>query len=254
MGSHFFVLGRGILQSIKESLKNEEFFHCFQPIFDTNNWKEIGYESFLRSNTRPNPEIVFLEARKEEQLYELDSWSIYHATRNYEKSGMSKKDGLLFLNIFPSTIVHEQFPSFINKIMSEFTLENQQIVFEVSESEVIFQLDIFKKRVQDLKNQGFLIAVDDMGKDHSCLKLIVETEPDFIKLDRYFAEDLHLSDKKQKIIKLLLTYSEQFDIKIILEGIETPSEMAIAKALGIPYCQGFMLGEPEKLTVSVNGV
>lgn len=239
------------METIKEAIKNKEFYHHFQPIFDIKDWKIIGYESFLRSDNRPKPEIVFEEARKEEQLYEMDTWSIYQAIDTYQRSGSLKKEGLLFLNIFPSTILNDQFPAFIKKIMLEFSLTSEQVVFEILEAEVITEMDKFKERIVALKNQGFLIAVDDMGKDQTCLKLIIEIEPHFIKLDRYFAKDMHLSPKKQAIIKLFIDYCRQFDIKFILEGVENPKEIAMAKALEVPYCQGFVLGEPEEVSKGV---
>lgn len=235
------------MSSIKQSLINKDFFHDFQPIYDIFSWKKIGHESLLRSTSKQDPKIIFEKAKEEKWLYQLDSWSIDKAAHTYQQKGLLKKQGCLFVNIFPSTILNENFPSFVNKMMDDYTFESKQIVFEISESENIFQVATFNERVNELKKLGFLIAIDDMGKDQSCLKLIVDTEPHFIKLDRYFAENLHLSEKKQMIINLILNYGQQFGSKLILEGVETPTEMAIAKALGVPYCQGYILGKPEGL-------
>lgn len=250
LGAFFLCLRRSKeLETVKQAIERGEFYHYYQPIYNIGYWKVVGYESFLRSKSGINPEAIFMKAKSEEQLYELDSWSIHKAAETYRKAGMLKKDELLFLNVFPSTIINPSFSSFINKIMNENMLESQQVVFEISESESNYHLEKFKNAIQQLKQQGFLIAVDDLGKDGSSLKLVIEIEPDFIKLDQYFSRKLHLSKEKQMIIKFLINYAEQFNTKLILEGIETPSEIAIAKALGVTYGQGFLLGRPEQLVV-----
>ncbi|WP_078430927.1 EAL domain-containing protein [Alkalihalobacterium alkalinitrilicum] len=232
---------------INNLIREENFYHHFQPIYDLNNWRILGFEVLLRSKLFPNPEATFIEARKEKKLYELDSGSIHKAISTYRSAGLTKSKGKLFLNIFPSTLLHPNFPTFLNKIIAEDVLLSQQIVLELSESEINNKMDELKQKIAVLKNFGFLIAIDDTGKGYSNAQSIVELDPDFLKLDRYFSKDLHLSKKKQSYIQLLNNYSVQNDCSVILEGIETPSELAVAKTLDIQYGQGFILGKPSLL-------
>lgn len=234
--------------SIKNFIREEKFYHHFQPIYYINSRKKLGYEALLRSQIHSNPELTFQEAKREKQLYELDSRSIHKAISTYNLAGLSKKNGTLFLNILPSTILNQNFPSFLDQIITENYLHSQQIVLEISESETVEAFDIFKKQILDLKKQGFLIAIDDIGKGYSNFKNIIELEPQYLKLDRYFAQDLHLSKQKQAIILLLLKYCEQSRGQLILEGIETEEEIEIASALGIPIVQGYLLGKPALLS------
>jgi EAL domain-containing protein (putative c-di-GMP-specific phosphodiesterase class I) len=237
--------------SIYTFIREEQFYHYFQPIYHLSNWTKLGYEVLLRSNLYSNPEYTFLEAKKEKQLYELDSRSIHKAILTYHKAGLRKKDGNLFLNILPSTILNQNFSSFLNKIIADNYLVSQQIVLEISESELIDDLEDFKIRISELKKQGILIAIDDIGKGYASFKNIVELEPDFLKLDRYFAKDLHLSTQKQTLISLFISYCEQYKTQLILEGVESEEEVAIAKALGVPFAQGYIIGRPALLQESI---
>jgi EAL domain-containing protein (putative c-di-GMP-specific phosphodiesterase class I) len=231
-------------------VKEEDFFHYFQPIYNIKNWVKLGYEVLLRSEAYPNPELTFKQAIKEKQLYELDSRSIHKAIRTYRSAGLSKNDGLLFLNIFPSTILNPNFPSFL-KYFTNILQNSQQIVLEISESEMIEDFDTFKERIIELKKNGFLIAIDDFGRGYANFKFMIELEPDYLKLDRYFAKDLHLSKQKQTIVKSFVTYCREYKCNLILEGVETEQDMAMAKLLGIPIAQGFLLGKPGLLKQSV---
>lgn len=237
--------------SILQAIEYEEFYHVFQPIFETNNWGEIGYEALLRTKFSSNPEIIFQKAKKEKQLFELDSRSIQKAVRTYFTEG-SKKDGYLFVNIFPSTIIHPNFPSFLKMIIVEKDGYRQQgnvdikIVFEILESEFISDsnLQIFKERVNQIKEDGFLIAIDDIGKGFNALPLLIEIDPNFLKLDRYFSKDLVQSKQKQSIIDLLNQYCEHFCCKLILEGVEKNVDLDVAKLIGVRFIQGYLLGRP----------
>lgn len=228
-------------------IKNEEFFHHFQPIYNLNGWRVIGYEVLLRSNIFPNPEAAFELARRNKQLYELDSRSIHKAVLTYLMAGFSKRDGKLFINVFPSTLQNKDFHSFIDNIMYDYHLSSQQIVLEICESEQILDMKGFVKIINELKRNGISIALDDVGKGHGDIQKIIELEPDFIKLDQYFADDLPNSKKKQDIIKSLMQYCDRFQSQLILEGLETLEELNFAKRFGILLGQGYVLGKPENL-------
>ncbi|MDP4086381.1 MAG: EAL domain-containing protein [Bacillota bacterium] len=67
------------------------------------------------------------------------------------------------------------------------------------------------------------------------MNMIIELEPHYIKLDHYFSINLSKSRYKQEMIKSLLHYSEKFDIQVDIEGIESESDLVMAKRLGISH-------------------
>lgn len=230
-------------------IRNEQFSHCFQPIIDIQTWTRLGFEGLLRTSHFENIEDTFKLAKIEKQLYELDSRSIHKAALTYHSAGFSKKDGYLFLNVFPSTLTNTNFLPFIRKIITENTYFSQQIIFEISEMEVINDFSSLKKNIMQLRSEGFLFAIDDVGKGNSNVKCIIELDPDFIKLDKYFSNNLYKDLKKQEFIKSIIQYTDNHEIKLVLEGLETPMDLAIAKAIGVKYGQGYVLGRPESLLV-----
>ena len=225
-------------------INNEEFSHQFQPIYNLDSWRIIGYEGLFRSDKFQTPEEMFQFARKQKRLYELDSRSIYKAVRTYQQAGFSNRDGRLFLNIFPSTLERTSIHAFLSNMKNEFQLSSQHIVLEICESEKIQDIAKFRKIIDELKKQGISIALDDIGKGISDIQRIIELEPEYIKLDQYFTVDLHTSKKKQVILESIIRYSDVFQSKLILEGLETPIDLATAKISGVPFGQGYILGKP----------
>ncbi|QYY43226.1 EAL domain-containing protein [Aneurinibacillus thermoaerophilus] len=226
-------------------LSKKMFYHLYQPLYNLSNWKIYGYEAFFRTEQVNNPELFFLLAKKYQKLYELDILSIFHAIATYwrKRKGFESK---LFINIFPSTIIHPEFTRFLNEVTSIFTFKTKNIVFEINEQEEITDFSLIKKAICSLKEQGFQIALDDVGKGFYSLRHLIELEPDFIKLDKYFSHNLSNCEKKQNLIKSLIDYCNE-EIVLILEGIEKAEDLAIAKVLHVPIVQGYLLDKPSIL-------
>jgi EAL domain-containing protein (putative c-di-GMP-specific phosphodiesterase class I) len=227
----------------------KHFYHCFQPIYSLPSGNKKGIEALLRTK-KGTTNTIFEQAKQTNRLYELDTQSIHKAIWNCYAADHAMKEGLLFLNIFPSTLLNPNFPSFMNKILIEHTLPCQHIVFELNETEQTFRSEdssLLKERIIFLKKCGFLIAIDDIGKGWSSLSTLIDLEPSFAKLDRYFSMNLSTSPKKQMMISSLVQYCSNNQIELILEGIEKEEDLHVAKSLGIKLGQGYLLGKPELL-------
>lgn len=233
--------------SIRNLIQTDNYYHLFQPIYDISTWTVIGYEGLLRTNLFSSPDITFREAKKEKQLFELDSGSIQKAAYTYQTAGFSRREGFLFLNVFPSTILNTNFPTFLKGIMNDEQVQCQQLVFEINELEQVLDFDTFQKHINLIKEQGFQIALDDFGKGFTDFKTIIEIKPNYIKLDNYFSKELHTSKEKQTLIEMFVKYCSIFNGNIILEGLENAMDLAIAKSLGVNFAQGYILGKPQSL-------
>ncbi len=149
----------------------------------------------------------------------------------------------MFINVVPSTIINPPFFALVDKIINENHLNSQQIIFEINENE-IFNFEKLKREIYRLKNLGIKIAIDDYGKGYSNLMSVLELHPDFIKLDKFFMEQIFESDQKKEIIHYMQRLCNKFDSKLIVEEVENPIELALLKDLGIKYAQGYLLGKP----------
>ncbi|MFS0555961.1 EAL domain-containing protein [Brevibacillus sp. 179-C9.3 HS] len=229
--------------SLKESL-----YPVFQPLVQLATGQFFGYEALLRSSTHQTPELLFRAARTEERLYELDILSMKKAIRTYfTKSTAIDSVPLLFINVFPSTLLNPAFIAFITEDL--YRPWNRRIVLEINEAheeDKMWEIKLLGQKIHELRQHGFLIALDDVGSGAASLKKIVEYEPDIVKLDRYFGKQLSSIPTKQKLVSLFVHYC-QGQTQLVLEGIEEPEDLSVALDLGVPVGQGFLLGHPEQL-------
>ncbi|MCA0972282.1 EAL domain-containing protein [Halobacillus litoralis] len=228
---------------IRSLLEKCSFSHHFQPIYHLASWYPIGYEALFRSELTANPAETFQMAREDDQLYELDTLSIKQAIACFYQENSRHNHDLLFVNVYPSTIVHSGFINF----MQRYVKQTHSIVLELNEAEPILDLEELSARIEELKLLGIKVAIDDVGKGASQLQSILNLKPNFIKLDRSLTQDLHLSRQKQTFIELAAMFCQQFNMTMILEGVETAEELDMAKSLRVPFAQGFAIGSPKPL-------
>jgi len=220
------------------------YYHVIQPIFHLSDNKIHGFEALLRSSPKQNPEKLFQLAEAENKLFQLDMHSIFLACDMFYEQKALSDACFLYVNIYPSTLLNPNFYDELKTLKSKMKFRSASIVLEINEAEKMVHANVLSEIIEELKNQGFLIAIDDFGKGSSSLRSIVELEPNIIKIDRYFANNLHREPKKQQLIKLILEFTSEDSI-LILEGIETEEELQTAKKLGVHFAQGYLLGKPE---------
>lgn len=181
-------------------IKKLNIFHVFQPIINLSNDEIIGFEALIRSEEIPNPEVLFQKAKNEGLLYELDMLSIRLACETFKKECLQEEPSAftLFINIFPSTLCHQHFYEEFIKIIEEVALDFQNIVIEINEKE---KTNIYRlhKNIQQLKQVGFRIALDDLGKGNSIFNSI-EIETHIAKIRPFLCDEFENGFEKRSYL------------------------------------------------------
>ncbi|UOQ48288.1 EAL domain-containing protein [Gracilibacillus caseinilyticus] len=235
---------------LHDLITNEKFEHYFQALYDLKSLSPVGYEALLRTRLFKNPEILFEKASQTHRFFELEVRSIRKALIAYDSIVTGAWDEKrLLINVYPANLAQLDFPEFLDCAIQDTKIRPNQIILEINEPDIMQQIEDVHDNVKALKNKGYSLAIDDVGKGVSSLKAIVELKPDFVKMDRYFAQHLAKSSRKQEMVRSIVNYCLHTDTKFVLEGIEVPEDLAMAKSIGVSYVQGFLLARPEPLEV-----
>lgn len=220
-----------------QTIVTSDLVHWYQPICQLETGEILGYEALVRNKFLKefSPLEIFKQAAEEGKRTYLDCHLLFQAVNSVSYIC----DYMLFLNVFPSTLLEKWFLSWWDE---HFTAP-VPLVIEISESEPVNDWEALKSVIAELRKRGVKIALDDMGSEYSFFQRWVELSPDYIKLDRYYAVGLAQNSLKQRIIKYLTKLFDGYS-KIILEGVETEEDLNTAKQLGISYAQGYLLGRP----------
>ena len=166
---------------------------------------------------------------------------------------MNKPSGTkIFLNVDGQIFQDSNFISgFTNRKLEKFGLLNEDIVFEITERTDIENYVLLQAIMNHYIDQGYQIALDDVGAGYSGLNRVVNTTPNYLKADIELVRNIHLSKSKQSMMKLLVEYCDEMGLKLVAEGIETQEELECICNLHVHYGQGYYLGIPER---KFNGV
>jgi EAL domain-containing protein (putative c-di-GMP-specific phosphodiesterase class I) len=228
-------------------IRKRSFFHEFQPLWMTETEEIFAYEALIRTEPRINPILIFQYGREQGTLFEFDAASISNAIYEYPESYFEKY--FLFVNIFPSTIVHHKFSEFVEELVKTYPMIKGKVVFEINEDPVESYLWVeegFVSGLELLKSKGFRIALDDLGLTAASIEKIARNKPDFAKLDRSCSVNLAKSINKQKNIYSILSKSD-CNMVMVLEGIEKKEDLIMASRLGVPAVQGYYIAKPHRL-------
>ena len=120
------------------------------------------------------------------------------------------------------------------------------MIFEILENVTVAKSsDKITERLNELREIGFRVAVDDFGIENSNFSRLLEINLDFIKIDGIFIKNLKNSEKNIKIIKAIVSLAHALEIETVAEFVEDEKTYEIIKKCGIDFAQGYYIGKPE---------
>lgn len=220
----------------------------FQPIVSLRDGSIFGYEALSRGpqgTPLHNPETLFKYAQNLNMLWELEQLC---RTKALEAVLYSEKQFQLFMNVNPYIMQDFKFKQgFTKEYLKNYSIDPENLVFEITEKNAITNIFSFKKIVANYKEQNYKIAIDDAGAGYSGLNLISDVHPHFIKLDMNLIRDIDKDATKQSLVRSMCEFAILSNTGIIAEGIETEKELVQLINIGVNYGQGFYIQKPSPL-------
>lgn len=224
---------------------------AFQPILNIHNAKIFAVEALLRNYEDIGFKSIFSlfdYIHKENILYSFDLALREKAFKKFTTI-KEHKDIKLFFNLDNRLL---EMPNFSNgntiKLLKKYDIKKENICFEISERHEISGDCNLEKTLQHYKEESFCIAIDDFGIGYSGYKLLYDTKPDVIKIDRFFLQGIENNLKKRVMLRSITHLAIQLGIKVIAEGVETKEELLTCKYIGCHLIQGYLIQKPTKNT------
>ena len=227
------------LQALDELLSQQLITLHLQPIFNAQTREIEASEALMRSQ-HPlfRGPLDILNATQLAQR-ELDLQRVL-TSLNRQIREQIPEHIKLFMNIDP--VVFGQ-PEHLDEVFSDVYPYASSIVLELTERGQLCG-DAWVESVNRLRERGFEIALDDLGAGYNSLGAVAAVSPEIIKLDISLVSNLHTSQPKREMVRLLSEYAQRHQIKTVAEGIELREEADTCTKLGIRWLQGYHLERP----------
>lgn len=220
----------------------------FQPVVDLGNGRVHGFEALSRgpaNTTEYSPINLFEAAAATDLVFELDRHCRRRALRTAHDLPPEYQ---LFINVVPASMYDPDFQgATLRGFLESLGLAPAGIVLEVSEQYAIENYTLFVEALQNFREMGFSIAVDDIGAGYSGLEKIAHLNPRYLKFDMQLVRDIDESHVKREMARALKTFADKMGSSIIAEGIEREGERQACLELGIDLGQGYLMARPALL-------
>lgn len=232
---------------IKDAIEKDNIVPFFQAI--CNDKKEVvKYETLMRirdKNEKGEEEYIlpykFLDVAIKTKQYP------YLASQLFKKTFEALKNtdkqisiNLSFKDIQDRTFV-EMLDNYLNHIDNVY---KNRLVFELLESDFISDYKILNEFIKKYRAQGIKIAIDDFGTGYSNFAHILETRPDYIKIDGSLIKSINEDKNSYEIVKSIVEFSKALNIKVIAEFIHSEEVFKTVLEMGVNEFQGYYLGKP----------
>ncbi|WOE69789.1 EAL domain-containing protein [Hydrogenimonas thermophila] len=235
-----------IVSMIKKAISNSRIVSYFQPIIDNKTMKIAKYESLVRlidENDKVLSPYFFLETSKKTNYYT----KITNIVLEYSFDVLKHCRADISINLSAIDIEQKETREKILQLLENNKNYTSRIVFELLEDEDVREFEIIKEFIKNVKTYGVKIAIDDFGAGYSNFERLLDYQPDILKIDGSLIKNIETSAYSISVVKSIVTFAKEQNIKTIAEFIENESIYNIVKELGVDYSQGYYFGKPEPL-------
>ena len=232
-------------RDLKSILSEGRLRPHYQPILDLRTMSVHGFEGLVRGpsdSVLHSPIRLFNTARASGHLLRLELACIRTLVQAFHAGGPDQR---LFVNISPDSLSWCAQASILRMAdVHALGIRPEQIVIELTECDPTLDYKRLLRTADLFRGQGFSIAIDDLGEGFSSLRLWSELRPEYVKIDQHFIQGVSLDPVKLQFLRSLQEIAQKTGARIVAEGVETESDLAVILELGLDFAQGYLLGRP----------
>ena len=136
----------------------------------------------------------------------------------------------------------------IRKIAAEYQINPKQLRVEITETVMMSDIEKRIAMLNDLRNDGFLVEMDDFGSGYSSLNMLKDMPVDIIKIDMVFLNKSTNDRKAKTILQNMIILSDDLGITSLTEGVETVDQYEMLTDMGCKMFQGYYFAKPMPIT------
>ena len=229
---------------LRYAIEQDKLVPYYQAIVNNKTGKWEKYESLVRiidENEKVITPFFFLEIAKRTKYYEI-------LTKTVIKKSFDtfKNTNIEFsINLTIKDIINKNIQDYICNMLKTHNVDNQ-LVFEIVESEGIENYDEVIAFIDKVKVHGCKIAIDDFGTGYSNFNYLLKLKTDYIKIDGSLIKNIDTDENAKILVKTIVNFAKELNILTIAEYVENSTIYEIVKDLGVDYSQGYFFSEPRK--------
>jgi diguanylate cyclase (GGDEF)-like protein/PAS domain S-box-containing protein len=232
------------LRVARGAVNDKTVVPVYQPKFDIDDGSLVGFEALLRWR---DPRLgLQLPATLEEafgdyelaaKIGELMQNKVAEDIRRWIDSGIDF--GRVAINAAPAEFLRDDYAEHFLSVLAEHELSASRFEVEVTEHAFVGRANEYVARALSvLKAADVSVSLDDFGTGSSSLSHLRDFRVDIVKIDRSFIQQMTEDEEIAAIVTAVVRLARSLSIDVIAEGVETPGQLDLLRAMGCHMAQG----------------
>ncbi|MEZ5902056.1 MAG: EAL domain-containing protein [Alphaproteobacteria bacterium] len=241
---HYLKENANKIASLKALVGQQAFKLNFQPIVYLPSEQICHYEALVRFNTDESPYELIVFGEDIGIAPDIDMAILKRAIGNIERNKKDNPDLRIAVNISGQSIQSETFFRRLVEMLDETDVDPKHLLFEITESTGIGNLDKVNAYLQELRKRKFEICLDDFGAGSASFQYLNALDIDCVKIDGKYIRDALNSTRDEAMVRNLARMCQDLGVTTIAEMVETQEQLDYLIGIGVDKAQGWMFGKP----------
>lgn len=237
-----------LTNSLHRVLERQEFFLEYQPIMDAQGMERRGCEALIRW-AHPDlgvisPAVFIPLAEQNGLMAAIGEWVLMMAcsqNKSWQEYGFQPLPVSVNLS---GDQLRSELPTMVISCLQQTGLEARYLELEITETIAMEDSSEVIEILQQLKDYGVRISIDDFGTEFSSLSRLKDLPVDCIKIDGSFIWGIGTNSKDESIISVMIHLAKKLGLQVVAEGVETEAQLGFLKEKGCDGVQGYYCGRP----------
>lgn len=233
-------------RDLPKAIDNGEFYLAYQPIIAATTKTIVGLEALARWNHPVYgliPPTVFIPLAEETNMIHLLGKQLLeqacYQLRRWQDQFPDQPSLQVSVNVSVIQFLQLDFPWHVEAVLKASQIDPSNLKLEITESALLENNSVVSLVLEKLGRLGVKLYMDDFGTGYSTLARLQMLPVDTLKLDRSF-----VINQNWEICEVILDLSKRLNFHVIVEGVETQSEMLKLQEIGLPMMQGYYFFPP----------
>ncbi|WP_308637890.1 EAL domain-containing protein [Paenibacillus silvisoli] len=237
-----------MINELNAALERNELSIVYQPQLDIRTGEITGNEALLRwqhaefGSVPPAKFIPLAEASG--LIISIGEWVLRTAcaqNKAWQDAGMAPME--VSVNLSPLQFMQPDFVALVRTILEDTGLPPQYLDVEITEG-MAMDINHVLTTLQQLKEIGVRISMDDFGKGYSSLYYLKRLPLDRLKIDKSFVSDCIADENDAILVKTIISMAQNLKLNVIAEGVETREQLQFLQQNLCDAAQGYLFSEP----------
>ncbi|MEO8647935.1 MAG: bifunctional diguanylate cyclase/phosphodiesterase, partial [Acidobacteriota bacterium] len=237
---------------LRRAIERNQLAMNYQPIVDLTDGRLVGFEALLRWHHHelgmvpPNKFIPIAE--QSGLILPITVWILNETARQivkWQAISPEYKDLMVSVNISGRHLSNEDLFADVRNVLDATGIPANTLKLEITESSAMENAEHTIDVLNRLKELGVQLSIDDFGTGYSSLSYLQRLPFDTLKIDRSFVYSVGEAGENSEILQTIISLAKNLKMRVIAEGIETESQLAVLQNLGCDYGQGYLMSKPK---------